>query len=270
MSTRSIGFLGVLGVAAVAVLIGNARVPQNNNTRAQRPRFHDINRMVAQHPENGTSQSTNWSGYAALGSGFTRAVGSWVVPAATCSSGSQYASFWVGIDGYGSGTVEQLGTEDDCTGATPSYHAWYEFCCKEPEITISNFPVKPGDVIAAVVSYNGSGFVLAIKNVTTGQTYKKTGNIAGAQRASAEWIAEAPSSGGVLPLTNFGTMVFGKDSTGVAGTNTATLGGVTSPIGRFPTFYQITMVNGSGNPKAVPSILSTDLTSFSDTWVASQ
>lgn len=74
----------------------------------------------------------------------------------------------------------------------------------------------------------------------------------------------------MLTLADFGTSVFGKDSTGIAGTNTATLGTQTGPIGSFPSFFQITMVDSSGNPKAVPSILSSDETSFSDTWAAFQ
>lgn len=269
MSTKQAGILGVLALLAVAAQIGNSGLPQNNDKQHSKRRFHDINRLVRQR-EDGTAQSTNWSGYAVTGSGFTKAVGSWIVPAGSCTSGNQYASFWVGIDGYNSNTVEQLGTETDCVGHTATYHAWYEFCCIEPEITIPSLPVAPGDVIAASVTYTGSGFTLAIKDVTTGKAYSKSGNIGGARRTSAEWIAEAPSSGGVLPLADFGTSVFGKDSTGIASSNMASIGSKTGPIGKFPNFFQITMVNGSGNPKAVPSILSSDLTSFSDTWVASQ
>jgi len=48
----------------------------------------------------------------------TKALGSWVVPAGTCSSGDQYASMWVGIDGYGTDTVEQTGTKTNCVGST--------------------------------------------------------------------------------------------------------------------------------------------------------
>ena len=271
MSTKRLTFPGALAILALVVGVATCPGPQNNTTQTKRPRFHAVNRMVKEDLSNSTSQSLNWSGYAATGSGFTKATASWVVPKATCSSGNQYASFWVGIDGYDSPTVEQIGTNSDCSGSTPSYLAWYEFCCIEPEIPIPSITVTPGDIIRAAVSYNGTEFILTIKDVTTGKAFRKTGNISGAQRLSAEWIAEAPSSvGGILPLTNFGTALFGKDSTGVAVTNYATLGGATKPIGKFSTYYQITMVDNSGNPKAVPSALSTDLTSFSDQWVASE
>jgi len=270
MSTKRLAFVGALATLALIVGVASSPNPQNSTTQTKRPRFHAVNRMVREDTSNATSESLNWSGYAATGSGFTKATGSWVVPTATCSSGDQYGSFWVGIDGYDSDTVEQIGTNTNCSGSTPVYQAWYEFCCIEPEIIIPSLTITPGDVIQAAVSYNGTEFTLTIKDVTSGKAYKKTGNISGAERASAEWIAEAPSSGGILPLTNFGTALFGKDSTGVAGTNAATLGGKTEPIGKFPTFYQITMVDNSGNTKAVPSALSTDLTSFSDQWVASE
>src|SRR5438046_6649382 len=64
------------------------------------PRVHD-----------GSFQSTNWSGYAVTGASgsVSDAKGSWTVPAiqGSCPSTNQYSSFWVGIDGFSSGTVEQ-------------------------------------------------------------------------------------------------------------------------------------------------------------------
>jgi hypothetical protein len=48
----------------------------------------------------------------------TDVTGSWTVPAVDCTSPNGtpngYSSFWVGIDGYGSNTVEQIGTDSDC------------------------------------------------------------------------------------------------------------------------------------------------------------
>jgi hypothetical protein len=267
--TKRLGIFGGLAILAVVAQVPSSSILQKRAAPAVRPRYHDVNRLVLQ-SKDGTSTSTNWSGYAVTGTGFTAAGGSWIVPAVTCKSGDQYGSFWVGIDGYSSGTVEQLGTESDCSGKTPSYHAWYEFCCIEPEITIPSLPVTPGDVMSAAVTYNGTNFTLSMKDHTTGKTFSKTGNISGAQRTSAEWIAEAPSSGGILPLSDFGTMQFGEDSTSIAKTCSAAMGSTGGPIGSFANFFQITMVDSANNPKAIPSILSSDGTSFSDTWVASQ
>ena len=42
-------------------------------------------------------------------------------------SGPTYSSVWVGIDGYSSNTVEQIGTEQDVSAnGKTSYYAWYE------------------------------------------------------------------------------------------------------------------------------------------------
>ena len=54
------------------------------------------------------TSSTNWSGYAAASGTYTSVSASWAQPAGTCTSRTaQYSSFWVGLDGYSSGRVEQ-------------------------------------------------------------------------------------------------------------------------------------------------------------------
>ena len=96
------------------------------------------------HPgaRNATSTSTNWSGYAATGGcAFTSVSSSWVEPTGTCGSGDQYSSFWVGLDGYNSNSVEQTGSEVDCAGRTPVYYSWYEMYPAYP-VNFSN-TVRP-------------------------------------------------------------------------------------------------------------------------------
>jgi hypothetical protein len=172
----------------------------------------------------------------------------------------------VGIDGYNSNTVEQTGTDSDCQNGSPTYYAWYEFY-PHPSFIINTVTVKPGDTMMAEVVYNGhSSFTLTITDQTTVQSFSTTARLTSAQLSSAEWIAEAPSSsGGVLPLANFGTVFFGSDYTIVSSTNFATVGGSTGPIGSFPpsSRQEITMVDSSNNPIANPSALSADGTSFS-------
>ena len=48
---------------------------------------------------------------------FTDVKGSWTQPTATCTNKTAYSSFWVGLDGYNSNSVEQIGTDSD-------YRAW--------------------------------------------------------------------------------------------------------------------------------------------------
>ena len=77
----------------------------------------------------GNSTSNNWSGYVVTGptGSVTYVNGSWIVPAVTASATNAYSAFWVGIDGYNSGTVEQIGTDSDWVNGAAQYYAWYEF-----------------------------------------------------------------------------------------------------------------------------------------------
>jgi Peptidase A4 family len=219
----------------------------------------------------GTAEADNWAGYAIAaatppakptdptGVTVTSVTGSWVIPEATCSGkSSQYSSFWVGIDGWYSNTVEQIGTDSDCSSGTPSYYAWYEFY-PEPSYYAGNLTnLAPGDIISASVTYNASSknFTATI-SVNGGKPFSTTfaaghgKNVP--QLSSAEWIAEAPcctKSGGYLPLANFGTASYGYDYTSITGTNYATVNGVTEPINYFltdspATWWATTMVNES-------------------------
>jgi hypothetical protein len=215
--------------------------------------------------------STNWSGYAVSGAAgsVSDVVGSWTVPKATCGSSTSYSSFWVGIDGFTSKTVEQTGTDSDCKGGA-HYYAWYEFY-PAASVVISGFTVKPGDVVTAEVSYTGGLFTTTIKDGA--QTFSKTGTVSGAARSSAEWIIERPALCVLIlckltHLTNFGTASLGSDFTGISGTNYATIGGTSGPISSFA-YSQITMVNSGGKVLAEPSALTTDGTSFTEVWHAS-
>jgi hypothetical protein len=162
--------------------------------------------------EQTTVTSTNWAGYADTGPNgdFTDVTSSWVQPAGHCSSGDQYAAFWVGLDGYSSRTVEQIGSQADCVGQAVRYTAWYEIY-PSPEVTFTN-PVQAGDQLSAAVSYEGNDkFLLTITDSTQHWKRSVTRKLAGAARSSAEVIAEAPCctyKGGILPLTNFGTASF--------------------------------------------------------------
>jgi hypothetical protein len=229
--------------------------------------------LLAPRIRSGPSTSTNWSGYAVTGAAgsVSDVKASWVVPAiqGTCPSTNQYASFWVGIDGYSSNTVEQIGTDSDCQGGRAVYYAWYEFYPKA-SFTISSITITTGDKISAEVKYAGGKFTATITDTTTRKTFSTSAKVNNAKRSSAEWIAEAPYSGGILPLANFGTVYFGSDSTGVTSTCYATVNGVTGPIGSFGSSVQeITMVSQSSSTtiKAQPSSsLSSDKTSFTITW----
>ena len=82
---------------------------------------------------------------------FTNVAASWVQPAGHCSSGDQYAAFWVGLDGYSSRTVEQTGSEVDCVGQTAGVLRLVRDL-PGPEVTFTN-TVRPGDQFSASVTY---------------------------------------------------------------------------------------------------------------------
>ena len=112
------------------------------------------------------AESTNWSGYAATTGTYTSVSASWTEPSGICSRGSQYSSFWVGIDGYTSSSVEQTGTDSDCIGGSPTYYAWFEFY-PHPSRTISSMTIHPGDYITAQVSFASSKFTVKITDLNS-------------------------------------------------------------------------------------------------------
>jgi hypothetical protein len=196
--------------------------------------------------------------------------GSWIVPTVTCTKGAadSYSSFWVGIDGYDSNTVEQIGVDADCISGTAEYSAWFEFYPHWP-YTINTVQVQPGDTMFAEVSYGTKGqFTVTLTNRTRGQTFSTSTKMPQARMSSAEWIVEAPWSSGVLPLANFGVANFGQSNTGVSGTCYATISGTNGAIGSFANFVKIDMVTSDGALKAQASSLSKDGSSFTDAFVS--
>jgi hypothetical protein len=171
---------------------------------------------------------------------------SWTQLAVTCSKGDGYSSFRVGLDGYGSASVEQTGTEADCSGGVAYYSAWYEIYPAYP-VTYSN-AVYAGDQFTATVTYLGSNkYQLVLKDTTEGWTKTTTKTQSGLARSSAEIIAEAPSdSSGPLPLSDFTKVDFTGGGFG---------------------YDSIDLVDPSGTTQASTSSLSSG-TSFSVTWKA--
>jgi hypothetical protein len=229
---------------AVLALVAALLAPAASSARSDSPRYAP-NHKISQ------STSSNWSGYAAFNGRYTSVSASWKQPTASCTSQTTYSSFWVGLDGYSSNTVEQTGTSADCSGGVPKYYAWYEMYPKFP-VNLS-LAVRAGDTMSGSVTTNGSGqFTLTIRDVTTGASFSTVQTSKKARLSSAEAIAEAPSgSGGVLPLTNFGTASF----------SSVTVNG--SAIGSFNP-DRIDMV-ANGVTKATTSSLSGG-NAFSVTW----
>ncbi len=179
-------------------------------------------------------------------------------------SPSAASAFWVGLDGYNSTSVEQIGSDSDCNSGTPSYYAWYEMY-PNPSVPLpSQYAVSPGDHMTAWVASNsvGTSFMMMIKDATANWTFSTTQTGSGFARSSAEVIAEAPSSCNILfcsevPLADFGQVSY----SGSALTDAA---GAKGSLSAFDA-NEITMVN-NGATLVTPSSMSPDGTSFSVTW----
>lgn len=143
----------------------------------------------------------NWSGAAATGSGFTSVSASWVEPSVTCNSTNDLFAPWVGIDGYGSSSVEQTGVATDCSSGHAVYQGWYEMYPASP-VYYTN-AVSAGDHISASVTRTGTSYKLVLSDTTKGWTKTTTKSYSGAN-ASAEIIIESPT--GAYP--KFGTVSF--------------------------------------------------------------
>lgn len=153
--------------------------------------------------------SSNWAGYASIATPkYTEVSSTWVEPGASCGSSTSYASFWTGLDGYNSGSVEQTGTLVYCYGGAAYQYAWYEMYPASP--VYYNVAIAAGDRMTATVTSTSTGnFTMVLTDSTRGWSQRTTATNSSLARASAEVVAEAPSSSsGVLPLANFGTVTF--------------------------------------------------------------
>jgi hypothetical protein len=228
-----------------------------------------------------TSQSSNWAGYAVHRSGvsFTKVLGSWRQPTATCTPGSpSYSAVWVGLGGYSvtSSALEQIGTEVDCSG--PGHvesSAWYELVPAASQ-TI-NFSVRPGDALTASVSVVGHQVALSLTDLTRHRTFAKTLHASLIDVSSAEWIVEAPSdcfsdgSCQTLPLADFDSTTF---SYAIAESTTGHSGSISdhswssTKIELAPDGRHFVVFHGHGGlaASASPSGLSSRGTSFKVTY----
>ena len=200
-------------------------------------------------------QSFNWSGYADTASSaqtFTKVSGSWTTPSVTCSAEDQITSDWVGLDGFNSATVEQLGTISWCYKGKPLYFTWY-----------SMFPNGTTEVGAALklTDSTTSGSNISVTKTCALATCKDT---------SAEWISERPSFStpppnsvflGFAPQAHYNAFKLtsgGQTSSGKSGT-----------IGSGPGVNAITMFDDTATYKLNTVSGLTGGNSFSTTWTNS-
>jgi hypothetical protein len=208
-------------------------------------------------------QSFNWSGYADTATKaqtFTKVSGAWTTPSVTCSAEDQITTDWVGLDGFNSSTVEQLGTISWCFQKTPTYFTWFEMF---PGGTVEvGTALKPGDKISASVTRTGTSYALKLTDSTTSGnniSVTKTCALATCTDTSAEWVSERPSfSIGIVPQAHYNAFKLTSGS--------VTANGKTTTIGAGPGVKAITMIDATGtyNLNTVSGL--TGGNSFSTTW----
>src|ERR1022692_1242654 len=194
-----------------------------------------------------------FSGYVVTGAdgAYSSVSATWTVSAVTCTATAS-SSFWVGLDGFNSASVEQIGIEADCSGKTAEYFGWYEMY-PAPPVDFAN-SVKPGDAMAASVTFSGTDtYKLVLADSTQGWSRTITKNETGLARSSAEVITEGPPAAGLL--ADFGTVSYAKCE--VNGTSLGL---------QNPTRLVVTDANGHALDSTSPI---TSAGAFSNTWLRS-
>jgi hypothetical protein len=212
-------------------------------------------------------QSTNWSGYVVQSKKhhITAVKSKFKVPSGGVPTG--YASNWTGIGGFGTSDLIQAGSSEFFT-TRAKYFAWYEML-PGPETPLQNCKgkpsckVRPGDqMMVKIKQVSSNKWQFAIKDATEGWSWSKTVKYS-SQRATAEWILEAPTVSGrqsKLPH-GLGISYFGPTST------------YTTTNGKTHTIAQgnpltIDLVH-RGKAEATPSPLASDGQSFNSCAYAS-
>ncbi|MGK4580781.1 G1 family glutamic endopeptidase [Kitasatospora sp. HPMI-4] len=180
---------GSVAAAVLAVSAATLATPASAATPAHSARAVHY---YGHHPRGSHNYADSvWGGYVAQGSNFSTVTGSWTMPQVQCNTSNDLFAPWVGIDGYGSQTVEQTGVQVDCSSGSPVYSGWYEMYPAPPQYF--NDPVDAGDSFTGSVVSNGNGsYSLKLTDNTKGWT-ETTDQSLDAQNVSAEAVIESPS-----------------------------------------------------------------------------
>src|SRR3984957_4450799 len=267
VSGSALGLLLAMSLAAGASTTPRSAAAQATLAARQALEHLSVGQHAADHRVSrpslrvkGLSQvkSTNWSGYADTGSGFSTVTGSWTEPGVSCTSTTSLAAFWVGIDGYSSSSVEQDGTLIECYRDVAYYYTWWEMYPTN-DIQVVGSTLHAGDSITASVVRSGTSYTLKVTDSSrSADSFSTTQTCSSCANSSAEWIAEAPSgSSGVYPLSNFHSWTE-SGATVKAGSTSGVISSFTDD--------ELTMINSSGATKALPGALNSSGNGFGVTW----
>jgi hypothetical protein len=212
---------------------------------------------------------SQWSGYIVASDihdfypVVTSVSGSWAVPKVQPSENDTFSGVWVGIGGYGEETLIQVGTEQEYIDGRSVYYAWYELL-PDHLVRISNFHVRPGDIIIGSISLineSMSTWSITLRDVTWGGRFEKV-VVYNSSMMSAEWIMERPKVNNTIStLANFGNVTFTSCK--------ATLNCVTENLGNF-SYAHLVMHDGEETPLVSVSTLIGDGSSFTINYLEPQ
>jgi hypothetical protein len=142
------------------------------------------------------SNSSNWSGYAAVGGPYTVAKGTFTVPSSVTGTSRAAVSEWVGLDGLGSGdpSLIQAGVDEFPDPADASgfdIFPWWEIL-PATETNIRSLKVQPGDEVTVTIwQVSGRTWEINLTDDTTGQRFTTPPEVYKGPGSSAEWVVEA-------------------------------------------------------------------------------
>ncbi len=192
------------------------------------------------------------------------------VPTVTCTSADSQVSFWVGLNGFGSSTVEQTGVAAVCgpgpDGPIPEYVSWYE---RYPDGVNVKAQVSPGDLIKVSVYFDSStgNYDMALTDSDDSSAdisvAKPCPSGHSCTNNSAEVIVEdpggSPANGNIL--AKFSTVNFSNVAVTSRDGTHGTLEG-----NSLWSAHEMTMEYPGSTLMAQPSARQDGATAFSDTW----
>ena len=231
-----------------------------------------------------SSSSQTVAGYQVTGpnGSITRIKGSWVVPTLSCATTPDANStISVMLDGVSSSDRMQIGTMAACVGGVAKYKVIEVMSPASGKVKIPNITIHAGDVIEAQGKWSPQthGWHDQLIDETTGVTMAGSAKSPSSFNPPLNSASFVVSRVGAAPLSDFGSVGFGKANTQVKQTCivTAVLSNGTTEhvisigsLGAEPgfTLSQIAMVDAGSAPMATPTPLANDGESFTVAWNA--
>jgi hypothetical protein len=171
----------------------------------------------------------------------------WKVPMIECHPNEKSAVVvWVGLGGVTEGSIEQIGTRNDCVNGVTSSAAWYELYPQQKNtVILAGFKVNPGERVSASVSYSNSTKYFQFLIEDGNETWFYSTSYANSSVSSAEWAVEAPAyaNGTRFSMSNFSSITFSRGFAKI-GNHTSTIAGFAGK--QFSSLLRLTFVCGNG------------------------